>query len=214
MPTPSFTSSTPVFILASQSRDRAEMFRRAALPFEVVVSSFDERFEGSEDPAQLVQTFARGKVENVAELLHQRFLDPNQKVIIIGGDTMVAFRGRVIGKAADEKEAFRILRELAGETHELWSGIAVLDLHAGQWFVDADLTHVTFDPMTDEEIWAYIRETGEYRGRAGAYSIRDRASLFVSKVEGSPSTVIGLPMHLLARAMRVFEINPFLISHP
>ncbi|MHA1734692.1 MAG: Maf family protein [Promethearchaeota archaeon] len=198
-------------VLASKSRDRREILERAGFRFEVRESGFEEVFEAGEDPVALVKRLARGKVEAVASRLRGELGVSESKernTIVVGADTVVTHRGRVIGKAKGEAEAFGILKALAGETHDLVTGIAVHHLETGEWFVEADTTRVTFAKLSDGDIWAYIRGSDEFIGRAGAYSIRDRAALFVTRVEGSPSNVIGLPMHLLAEALREFGIDP------
>lgn len=173
------------------------------------MSDYEEVFDGSEDPRALVQEFARGKVEDVRGKILARDSQATGcgPVVIVGADTVVVFEDRVIGKPRSEAQAVAMLSDLQGTSHELLTGIAVLDVSGDRWYEQVDATRVWFAPLDQAEIKAYVA-TGEARGRAGAYSILDRASLLVTRIDGSPSNVVGLPMHLLADALRSFGLLP------
>ncbi|MHA1758435.1 MAG: Maf family protein, partial [Promethearchaeota archaeon] len=139
---------------------------------------------------------------------NKKINEKNDK-IIIAADTIVELNGEIIGKASNEEEAFKILKNLIGKTHNLITGIAITPLFKNKIVVDFDKTEVEFLGLSDEEIWAYIK-TGEWRGRAGAYSIRDKASMFIKAINGSSSNVIGLPMHKIYKILKnEFDINLF-----
>lgn len=184
-------------VLASKSIDRSEIFKRAKIPFEIIVSNINEdkyKLKIS-DPIKLVKELAKAKALNIKEIL----ISENKDSIIIAADTIVEFNGEVIGKANDEEDAFQILKELVGNTHNLITGFAITETDNPKIIVDYESTSVKFLSLSDDNIWIYVK-SGEWKGRAGAYSIRDKASLFIESIKGSSSNVIGLPMH------KIYEI--------
>lgn len=194
-------------ILASKSLDRRKIFKGARLPFEVLIINVDEDKYKKENsnPIELVKQLANAKALKAKEKLAQE----NKDAIIVAADTIVELDGEIIGKAKDEEHAFRILKTLAGKTHNLITGIAVTETYNPKIIMDHDSTSVKFLDLTDTEIWGYIK-TGEWQGRAGAYSIRERASLFIESIQGSSSNVIGLPMNKMYQILRK-EFNQFLL---
>lgn len=198
----------PKIILASKSGDRAKNFERLNLNFEVIISDFNEvEFNRKNlSPIELVIEFAKNKAINVKEKVENKGIDG----IIIAADTIVEFEGEIIGKAYDENHAFEILKKLKNHTHNLISAIAVTRTFKKKIVTDYDCTAVSFIDLSDKEIKSYIK-TGEWKGRAGAYSIQDKASLIIDKIEGSPSNVIGIPMHKLFLILKnEFSYNLFI----
>jgi len=192
-------------ILASKSIDRSEILKQAGIPFEIFVTNIAEemfkvKFPDADD---LVKELAKAKALFAKNELSKTELD----AIIIAADTLVVLDGKIIGKAQNENEAFKILKELIGRTHKLITGIAITETNNPKIIIDSDTTFVQFLKLTDEEIMQYIK-TNEWKGRAGAYSIKDKASLFINKINGSSSNVIGLPMHKLFEILRKeFKLN-------
>jgi septum formation protein len=123
--------------------------------------------------------------------------------VVLGADTVVALPGgRLLGKPADEGEAADHLRALAGTTHEVVTGVCLVDLPGGAEEVFHGTTRVTMRPLAPEEIAAYAR-SGEGRDKAGGYAIQEGADRFVTALEGSRSNVVGLPLEeLLPRLAR------------
>ena len=192
-------------ILASKSIDRSEILRRAGITFEIFVTNIDEqKFKAKfPDADDLVKELAKAK----ALFARNEFLNTDLDVIIIAADTLVVLDGKVIGKAQNEEEAFKMIKKLSGRTHRLITGIAITESNNPKLIVDSDTTFVQFLKLSDEEIMRYIK-TNEWKGRAGAYSIKDKASLFIKKINGSSSNVIGLPMHKLFEILRKeFKLN-------
>lgn len=179
-------------ILASKSPDRKELFKQTRIPIEILKTEIDEEQLKKEikDPIQLVKELARAKALHAKNLLH----NSKKEGIIIAADTVVNLNGQIIGKAIDEQDAFRILKKLIGKTHNLLTGIAITNSYDSKIITDYESTSVKFLKLSDVEIRNYIR-SGEWKGRAGAYAITEKASLFIEYIEGSPSNVIGLPMH-------------------
>jgi len=184
-------------ILASKSIDRKKIFTRLNIPFETIITDIDEGYYKGvfSNPVELVKEIAKAKALKAKDLLKNK----NMEAIIIAADTIVEFKGKIIGKAKNKAQAFQILKSLINRSHNLITGVAITELNDPKVVVDYDCTIVTFLDISDNEIRNYIN-TEEWKGRAGAYSIRDRASLFIKEIRGSPSNVIGLPMQ------KIFEI--------
>jgi len=194
-------------ILASKSLDRSELFNRIAIPFEVLASNIDEENykEKISDPILLVKQLAEAKLLFVKDELIKR----NSHALIIAADTIVELNGVIIGKAKNQEEAFKILKNLMGKAHNLITGIAITNSDDPKIVIDYDITSVDFLTLSDSEIDNYVK-TDEWKGRAGAYSINDKASLFISKINGSSSNVIGLPMHKIYEILKNdFGLNLF-----
>lgn len=180
-------------VLASKSRDRRKLFDLAKVNFEVIETNVDEEQFKKEinDPIQLVKKLAEEKALSAKLILNSNNIDID--AIIIAADTIVECNNETIGKAKDEKHAFEILKKLSNNTHNLITGFAITDTNKPKIIVDYDITAVKFLNISDDDIRDYIKSE-EWKGRAGAYSIRERASLFIESVNGSISNVIGLPM--------------------
>ena len=155
----------------------------------MVSPDVDETRLPGEAPRSYVDRLAAAKARAVA--------GPDR--VVIGADTVVVHAGRVLGKPGHPEEARSMLRALQGTRHEVATGVAVLGPD-GHLASVADVAVVTFLPMTEEEIVAYV-ETGEPMDKAGAYALQGRAARFIESVEGNHYTVIGFTTHLLARLM-------------
>lgn len=176
-------------VLASGSPRRRELLDRLELDYEVREPDIDETRRPDEDPAAYVERLARAKAEAVA----------GDGLIVVAADTAVVHEGKVLGKPVHPEEARSMLRRLQGDSHEVFTGVAV------GWIEDGlrveslvDVSRVTMLPMTQEEIAWYVG-TGEPLDKAGSYALQGLGGMFVSKIVGSPSTVVGLPIHLLGR---------------
>jgi len=194
-------------ILASKSTDRSEIFKRASIPFEIFVTNInEEKFKAQfSDPVELVKEIAKEK----ALFAKNKLLKEGGDSIIIAADTLVELNGEIIGKAHNNNEAFKILKKLMGRAHKLITGIAITAIKNPKIILDSDITIVEFLELSDNEIIEYIK-TDEWKGRAGAYSINNRASLFIDKINGSSSNIIGLPMQKLYKILKKeFGLNLF-----
>ncbi|MFW9867715.1 MAG: Maf family protein [Candidatus Thorarchaeota archaeon] len=192
-------------ILASKSPDRKKILEDLGIPFEIYITNVNEEMYKGEitDPIELAMKLAETKAIEAKKNLEEL----NQDAIIIGADTIVEVKGEIIGKAFNEEGAFNIIKKLRGKTHNLITGIAITESNQSKLIIDYDLTTVEFLYLSEDEIWHYIN-TNEWKGRAGAYSIMDRASLFINRIIGSTSNVIGLPMHKINKILKSeFEIN-------
>lgn len=177
-------------VLASASPRRAELLKSAGFQFSVVPAAIDERALPEEQPDAHVRRLAREKALAAATLA--------PGATIIGADTVVVVDTVMLGKPVDLRDARRMLRLLGGRWHQVYSGIALWRLGA---FRDAvEVTAVEFAPMTAEEIEWYVA-SGEPLGKAGAYAIQGLASRFVTRIEGSYSNVVGLPLAVVYRLL-------------
>ncbi|NJL93118.1 MAG: Maf-like protein [Anaerolineae bacterium] len=127
--------------------------------------------------------------------------------MIIAADTAVVDQGRLLGKPRDALEAEQMLRQLRGRTHQVWTGVAVLDTQDGRLEVDAAVTDVPMRDYTDEEIAAYI-SSGDPFDKAGAYAIQNQEFRPVLTRTGCYANVVGLPLCHLLRTLRRLEIYP------
>jgi septum formation protein len=194
-------------ILASKSSDRSELINRLNIPFEALNTYINESDikERISEPIELVKELAKAKVLKAKEML----VNEEKGTVVIAADTIVELNGEIIGKAQNEAEAFKMLKNLANSSHNLITGIAVTEIDNTKVVIDYDITVVTILDLSDDDIRDYIR-IGEWKGRAGAYSIRDRASLFIKEIQGSPSNVIGLPMQKIFEILKKeFNLNLF-----
>ncbi|MBY9017097.1 MAG: septum formation protein Maf [Candidatus Lokiarchaeota archaeon] len=194
-------------ILASKSIDRSKILDRLNISFKILETNINESDYKDQysNPIDLVKELAKAKALKAKELLKSEEIG----TIIIAADTIVEFDGIIIGKAQNEKEAFQILKSLANRSHNLITGIALTSVDDPKIIVDYDITIVTFLDLSDDDIRNYIK-IEEWKGRAGAYSIRDRASLFIKEIRGSPSNVMGLPMQKIFKILKTeFNLNLF-----
>ncbi len=194
-------------ILASKSRDRKKLFERAQIPIEIIPSDFDEKSIHESDPKELVKKIAIAKAKKVLKKWNDDLGNRSNPVIIIAADTMVSLEGNLIGKAQNKEQAFQILTQLSGKKHELLTGVALIHSITKQIRTFMDISIVQFQMLTSSEIQRYLDSSDEYIGRAGAYSLYDRASLFIDFVEGSPTNVLGLPMAKLRKELQKFDVE-------
>jgi septum formation protein len=117
---------------------------------------------------------------------------------VLGVDTTVVLGGRIYAKPRDVGDAERMLEELGGRTHAVVSGLALIT--PGWELVEAELTRVTFRPLTPRDLAAYVA-TGEWEGRAGGYAIQGKGAALVERIEGDYLNVVGLPASLLVRLL-------------
>lgn len=178
-------------ILASGSPRRRELLGDMGIEFEIDVPDVDETVAGA--PDEMVRVLAERKARAVAE--------KRSEGLIVAADTLVALDGRALGKPANDEEAKEMLSSLSGRTHDVFTGVCVMDAASGRCMVEADRTGVCFREVSNEEIESYVA-TGEPRDKAGAYAIQGGAGAFVSGYEGSRTNVIGLPVELLDKMLR------------
>ncbi len=171
-------------ILASSSPRRRELMALTGVPFQVVTADAEEVKTG--DPAALVMENARRKARAVA--------DGHPGRIVLGADTIVCLDGQALGKPRDEADAASMLRRLSGAWHTVYTGVCVITAE-GKEDTRFDKTRVLFAALDGETIARYVK-TREPMDKAGAYAVQGIGGMFVKRIEGSYSNVIGLPMAL------------------
>ncbi|OGJ47648.1 septum formation protein Maf [Candidatus Peregrinibacteria bacterium RIFOXYB12_FULL_41_12] len=178
-------------ILASQSPRRKSLITELGLKFKTdPARNFQEKFETkNSSPAQIVVHNAEGKALEIAQ--------KHKNAYILGVDTIGSYKGEILSKPKNTKDAKRILRFINNTTHEVISGICIISTDKKGKIVkkisDFERTYVTFDRMTEKEIDAYIN-SGESMDKAAAFAIQGLGSLFIKKIDGDYFNVVGLPI--------------------
>ena len=180
-----------MIVLASASPRRKELLTQAGFDFEVSVSGVPEIRKAAESPIAFVTRLAREKAEDVAS----RLVPSIEPRLVIGADTIVVADEDVLGKPADAADARRMLRLLAGRTHQVVTGVCVLS--NGSVETAAEVTFVTMNSISDTEIDAYVN-TEEPMDKAGAYAIQGHAARWIPRIHGCYFNVVGLPIALVS----------------
>jgi len=169
-------------ILASSSPRRRELLQRLRIQIEICPADVDETPLKNEDAKAMVLRLAKDKAAVVAKKFPGRW--------VLASDTTVAQNGRPIGKPTGAADAKRTLKRLQGKKHQVYSAICLQ--RDNERYALADTTEVTFRKMTDKEIGWYVK-TGEPMDKAGSYAIQGVGGLFIKRIQGSYSNVMGLP---------------------
>lgn len=174
-------------ILASASPRRKELLAQIGISFTVQVSSVEEVITKTA-PEEIVMELSAQKAKDVKK-------NTEEDCIVIGADTIVAYsdgtQTLVLGKPKSEEEAFRMLKLLQGNTHQVYTGVSLCFKEQTHTFYEK--TQVQVYPMNEEQIWEYIK-TGEPMDKAGAYGIQGRFAAFIKGIEGDYNNVVGLPV--------------------
>ncbi|MBR4530551.1 MAG: septum formation protein Maf [Lachnospiraceae bacterium] len=190
-------------ILASASPRRKELMETAGLACTVIPAAGEEKCADL-SPEETVRVLARAKAEEIWELVtHGARAGEFQKPIVIGADTVVSLEGRIFGKPRDRADAARMLGQLSGRTHEVYTGVAVLS--PDEEILFAERTEVDVETLSAEEIEAYLA-TGEADDKAGAYGIQGRFGIHVTGIRGDYANVVGLPVSRLYRTLRDHDL--------
>ncbi|MBT6254227.1 septum formation inhibitor Maf [Candidatus Uhrbacteria bacterium] len=185
-------------ILGSTSPRRKALLELINLPFDIVPSEYEEDMTLDMPPKELVQHLSKGKADSVVKKV--------EKGIVIAADTIVALNGKVMGKPKSDEEARKMLQELSGNTHEVMTGLTLIDVESGRSLSRANISKVTFKTIPEHEIDAYIA-SGNTRNRAGAYGIQDLGSLFISGIEGDYYGIMGMPLYELMNMLKEFDVD-------
>lgn len=178
---------TPVVVLASGSPRRLELLRRLGIDPEVRAADVDEAPHPGEAPPTTVARLAAAKA---------RAVDAPAGALVVAADTEVVLDGTVLGKPADDAEAAAMLRSLSGRDHTVLTGVHVRC--DGREAAAVEETVVRFRDLHDDEIEAYVA-TGEPHDKAGGYGIQGAGGMFVERIEGSDTNVVGLPLATVVR---------------
>lgn len=189
-------------ILASQSPRRKQLLDMMGLAFDTIPSQFEEYFDQSKSVEEVAKELGLGKARTVA--------DTNLDAIVIGGDVIVVLGGIQLGKPETEQEAYDMLRNFSGRTHEIITSVAVVCRNKNYEKALVETSKITFSEFSDEEIWEYIH-TGNPYDKAGGYAIQNPLiKPRVTKIEGRMDTIVGMPTNLVVELLADFgyELEP------
>lgn len=184
-------------VLASASPRRRQLLEQIGISYRVLPSQVEERVT-SFVPSDVVEELSAEKCADVLERV------PSETVVL-GADTVVAFEGKILGKPANEWEAFRMLKMLQGRTHQVYTGVTLMEKRAEETIRETFYvcTDVTFYPVDDQELREYIA-TGEPMDKAGAYGIQGRFAAYVRGIHGDYNNVVGLPAAEVYHRLKTF----------
>lgn len=183
-------------ILASGSPRRKELLENLQLKFECIPSQIDEVFDEYASPEEIVKTLAYSKANDIRK--------QHENSCVIGADTIVVLGNKILGKPKDEQDAFQTLKLLSNNTHDVYTGVAILfQMHEVVFY---EKTEVTFWELTDKEIHDYIA-SGEPLDKAGSYGIQTLGSTLVKKINGDYFNVVGLPISRTFRELKKLSIS-------
>ena len=187
-----------MLVLASSSPRRKELLTQAGFTFRARASSIPEEHREGEDPIAFANRLAREKAQAIfTELAAQD--SESDPLLVLGADTVVVSQTKeILGKPKDANDAARMLRLLAGATHSVITGVAVISRAGVE--VASELTYVTMSTISEVEIEAYI-QTGEPMDKAGAYAIQGYAALWIPRIHGCYFNVVGLPLALVGNML-------------
>ena len=180
-------------ILASESPRRQSLLQQLGVEFTVSPANIAEDLSNSISPEQLVRSLAWRKARQV--------LQNQPEGIVIAADTLVCWEGRVMGKPIDRDDAYAMLSQLSGQSHQVMTGLCVAEAADEVPDLAVEITNVFFRPLTDGEIKNYLSHD-EWIDKAGAYAIQGRGALLVERIEGCFFNVVGLPLNRLNIMLR------------
>ena len=181
-------------ILASESPRRQELLKQIGLEFDIISSDIEETVNQNQKPEKLVQQLSYLKAEDVAQKVKNESL-------IIAADTIVVYKNEILGKPKDEQDAYKMLKKLSGNIHEVFTGFTIINNYTNKIVSDYEKTLVKFRELSEEEIKGYIK-TQEPMDKAGAYGIQKIGSLLVEEIKGDYFNVVGLPLCKLALVLK------------
>ncbi len=184
---PLFTTDRKI-ILASASPRRQSFLQELGLQFTTKPAAIDETPEPEESAEDFVRRMAAGKAESISSL--------HPDAVVIGADTVISHQGEILGKPASQAEALTILQKLQGTSHIVMTALGLYCREDNLAATLVGATTVTFGRFPKEVLESYIR-SGEPMDKAGAYAIQGQGGFLIEKINGSCSTVIGLPMNEL-----------------
>ena len=188
----------PRLVLASSSPRRSELLRQLGIRFEVIPAVAGEVSPKYLSPQEVCQINAHRKARAIA----RHHVD----ALVIGADTVVALGTTIFGKPTDTADAQRMLRALSGKTHEVITGVALMEIAAQRERLFAVSTTVVFRKLTAARINEYVAKVHTL-DKAGAYAIQEHGEMIVEKINGSFSNVVGLPLERLEQELREWQVR-------
>ncbi len=186
--------------LASASPRRKELLKQVGISFKVVPSTVEEKIT-KEKPDEVVEELSYQKAVDVCGKLTA---ERKEDFVVIGADTVVSAWGKILGKPADRADASRMLKDLQGGSHQVYTGVTLAWKHKDMppmYATFSECTDVTMYAMTDEEILRYV-ESGEPMDKAGAYAIQGLCAAHIQGICGDYNNVVGLPVGRLCQELK------------
>ena len=184
-------------ILASTSPRRKALLTRILKGYKIIASNYQEDMTLKLEPRELAKTLSHGKASEVAK---------REQGIIIAADTFISLDNEVLGKPHTPENAEKMLKKLSGKTHEIITGLTIINTETKEEIRECEITRITFKELTDKEIQKYIA-TKEPLDKAGAYALQGMAKKFILKLEGSRTNAIGLPLEKLAELLNKMGVK-------
>lgn len=179
------------YILASASPRRKELLARTGITFEIIPSSVEEKIT-KDEPKEIVMELASQKARDIWQSINPA---NNEDITVIGADTIVVYKGEILGKPADKAEAYDMLSLLADRTHQVYTGVSLITNKNGSKTEHTfyEKTDVTLYPISREDLHSYV-ESGDPLDKAGAYGIQGNFAIHVKEISGEYNNVVGLPI--------------------
>jgi septum formation protein len=187
-------------ILASTSPRRKGLLGLTGLKFKAIAPDYEEDMTLKLPPKKLAAYLSMGKAQAVAKKY--------KNALVIAGDTFVVLSNKVMGKPKDKKEAEKMLRSLSGRQHSVLTGMALVRYSQKKRYSIVVETKVHFKKLSSREIAGYLSRD-EWKGAAGSYAIQGLADMFLEKLEGEYSNIVGLPVGSLIKGLERFGVNVF-----
>ena len=188
-------------ILASASPRRKEILENTNIKFDIISSSIEELVLDGESPCQMVMRLAFEKGIDIAS--------KHKSDLVISADTIVVLDNNILGKPKDEEEARQMISNLSGRTHQVITGISLINLENNKKIIDYVISNVKFKKLSKDDINDYIK-TKESLDKAGAYGIQGYGALLVEEIQGDYFNIVGLPISKLSDLLKIhFNINLF-----
>ncbi|QEY52914.1 Maf family protein [Legionella longbeachae] len=190
-------------ILASASPRRLQILQHHGLTVVVMPADIEEIRQEDEEAKEYVTRLAREKAQTI---LSQGAIEDVD--LILAADTTVAYQEHILEKPRDYEDASRMLHLLSGNSHEVYTGYALIFLPEQQWCVNYVTTHITFHSLTEQQIKNYI-DSGDPFDKAGGYGIQQVRDSFVKEIKGSYYNVMGLPIEEILKKISLRDLNSF-----
>jgi len=185
-------------ILASTSPRRKKLLETIGLPFSIEKSNYPEVLDQKITAEKLAEQLAFKKADTVAK--------KHQNALVIGADTFIVFRGKYLGKPANDKDAKAMLQMLSGKKHQVVSAFCLIDTSSKKVIIKSITSNVWLRKIAEKEIDLYLK-TKEPQGKAGAYAVQELGMIFVKKIEGDYQAIVGLSIHELSNALTEFGVS-------
>lgn len=194
-----------MLVLASGSPRRKELLSQVGLNFEICKATGEEIVNHT-NPEDVVKELSEQKAQEVCGRIACQY--EGEELVILGADTIVCIKNQILGKPKSEEDAYRMIQSLAGNTHDVLTGVTMIGMRdEKETFREtfAVTTKVEVYPMSDEEIWEYIYSK-EPMDKAGAYGIQGRFAAYIKGIDGDYNNVVGLPLGEVCQRLRAHHV--------